>query len=275
MHVLYHRARVSSCASEDALSPPAAASSSDLVLLVWCSGWITAVSTGIGAAPFYFIRNVSKNWVGFSNAVAAGMMLAASAGLMLEAAAQESADLGGFPLRAIGGCAMGVGFIKISENVFDGDHHEMMQMGDLDMRKMVLIMAVMTLHSFSEGVAIGVAYHSQSLGGVITTTLAIHNIPEGLALSIVLIPRGMSKLGTTLWCVFSSIPQPLMAVPAFLFAESFQVFVPIGLGFAAGAMVYVALFELYADAYEALSGPHATITLFLSGILMSLLQACV
>ena len=230
------------------------------------------MSTGIGAAPFFFIQDVGEGWVGLSNAVAAGMMLAASAGLLLEAATQESGDV---PKSTCAGFALGLAFILTSETVFDSDHHEMMQRKDLDMRKVILIMAVMTLHSFSEGVAIGVAYQSQSLGGFITTTLAIHNIPEGLALSIVLIPNGMSKLATVLWCIFSSIPQPLMAVPAFLFAESFKGVVPVGLGFAAGAMIYVAMFELYADAYKALSGATATGILLVSAFLMTCMQACV
>ncbi|HEX9737367.1 MAG TPA: ZIP family metal transporter, partial [Thermoanaerobaculia bacterium] len=51
------------------------------------------------------------------------------------------------------------------------------------------------------------------------------------------------------WSFFSSIPQPLVAVPAFLFVDAFRPALPYGMGFAAGAMVFMVLVELLPDAY--------------------------
>ena len=45
----------------------------------------------------------------------------------------------------------------------------------------------MTVHSFAEGVGVGVSFGGgQSLGLVTALAIAIHNIPEGLAISLVL-----------------------------------------------------------------------------------------
>ena len=51
---------------------------------VWWCGWLTAVATGLGALPFYWIRNMDKYWLGICNGLAAGMMIAATGCLFYE-----------------------------------------------------------------------------------------------------------------------------------------------------------------------------------------------
>lgn len=227
---------------------------------VWYYGWITAVSTGLGVLPLVFVRDPShldKYWIGVSNAIASGMMIAASYSLIMEGLTftdpLDHSEMNTLT-RTIIGIAIGLIFIYGTKSFLD--RHEDIHMEDItgaDARKMLLIIIVMTLHSFSEGVGIGVSFGGENgdkLGMFISASLAVHNIPEGLAVAIVLLPRGISKLQAANWCIFTSLPQPLMAVPAFMFVNTFVPLLPIGLGFAGGAMAWVALFELLVEAYE-------------------------
>jgi len=185
-------------------------------------------------------------------------------------------------LLCAAGFAAGCMFIYVTKRHMDehGDAVHVLDLDSLDAKKVVMVMSVMTLHSLSEGIGVGVSYHSQSLGSFIMATLAVHNIPEGVAIAIVMLPRGVHKLDCVLWCIFSSLPQPFMAVPAYLFVEVFrQVFAP-GLGFAAGAMTYVAMFELLAESVEHLSHATALTILAVSATAMAIvrrrcLHACV
>lgn len=61
---------------------------------VWYNGWITAIATGCGVIPFFFLHEPSKFWMGVSNAIAGGMMIAASLSLVSEAINFEEGDFG-------------------------------------------------------------------------------------------------------------------------------------------------------------------------------------
>uniref|UniRef100_A0AAV1UPT9 Uncharacterized protein n=1 Tax=Peronospora matthiolae TaxID=2874970 RepID=A0AAV1UPT9_9STRA len=204
---------------------------------VWWCGWLTAVATGLGALPFYWIRNMDKYWLGICNGLAAGMMIAATGCLFYE----------GWYLPQ----AVDYEFTK----VFLEDYEDVSVCGltGIDARKALLIMAVMTLHSVSEGIGVGVSFGGEGgirRGHIVTMTMAIHNIPEGVAISLSLVPRGLSIFYAVLWCIMSSAPQPIFAVPAFLFVEQWLPILPCGLGFAGGAMAYVAVQELLPESLE-------------------------
>ena len=214
-------------------------------LTVFIAALVTAVCTGLGAVPFFFIKDISRNLLGAANALAAGLMLGASIGLTYEGA-QYSIP------RLIVGLILGLGLIVVTRRILESrDHPDIGDLDGADVTQILLIMVVMTVHSFAEGIGVGVSYGGgDAFGRLITAAIAIHNIPEGLAIALVLVPRGASALKAVGWAIFSSLPQPLMAVPAFLFVLIFEPFLPVGLGLAAGAMFFMVFSELLPEAKE-------------------------
>ena len=134
-----------------------------------------------------------------------------------------------------------------------------------DFKQLALILGILTIHSFPEGVAIrvsfaelGVVADEIPILGVAVPLLAvfmvlaisIQNVPEGLAIAIPLRSFAVSNWRMVGWAVFSSLPQPIGAVIAFAFVRIARAFVPYGFGFAASAMIYLVFTELLPEGLE-------------------------
>ena len=176
--------------------------------------------------------------------------------------------------QTVAGGLLGVLFILATQRILAGREPSVADVADeAGARKVLLMIVVMTVHSFAEGVAVGAAFGGGvALGGIITVAIAVHNIPEGLAISAVMRPRGASVASCALWSVVSSLPQPVMAVPAYLFVESFRPALPWALGFAAGAMFFMVFQELLPDAYEDAPRPQVGLVTSLTLVAMVLFQ---
>ena len=187
---------------------------------VWYYGWITAISTGLGALPFYFVQEPNKFWIGVSNAVAGGMMIAASYSLASEGCTyddnsfttNQSTNMNNMNTKhsitqqassgkynsfgytdnydssdpysqlhsplvlMISGFLLGVVFIISTKTILEEyeDLKLYISSGEVEAgkerrkrgpkvsgssaQKMVLIVFVMTLHSITEGIGIGVSF---------------------------------------------------------------------------------------------------------------------
>ena len=155
------------------------------VLVVFIYAMITAVATGLGAIPFFFKKDLSRRLLGWAGAFAAGIMGAASFNLIYEGLEY------GMP-RTVTGILIGLAFIYISQvRLNSGEEIAVGELSGADAKKALLIVGVMTLHSFAEGVGVGVSFGGgREFGAFISLAIAVHNIPEGLAIALSFDPQG-------------------------------------------------------------------------------------
>uniref|UniRef100_A0A0D9ZXB0 Zinc transporter n=1 Tax=Oryza glumipatula TaxID=40148 RepID=A0A0D9ZXB0_9ORYZ len=206
-----------------------------------------AAATGLGALPFFFLE-LEAQWAGLCNGLAAGVMLAASFDLVQEGQMYGSGSW------VVFGILSGGFFIWLCKKFLEQyGEVSMLDIKGADASKVILVVGIMTLHSFGEGSGVGVSFAGSkgfSQGLLVTIAIAVHNIPEGLAVSMLLSSRGVSPQKAMIWSIITSLPQPIVAVPAFLCADAFQKVLPFCTGFAAGCMIWIVIAEVLPDAFK-------------------------
>ncbi|MFT4905207.1 MAG: ZIP family zinc transporter [Natronomonas sp.] len=252
--------------------------------LVFIAGAVTMLATGLGALPFFFIETVSDRLNVALWGVASGIMVSASVfGLIFEAR-----EYGG-PVQIGAGLLVGAALVAVSRKLIHGYEFDPGRYESADSPTLVLVVGVLTVHSFPEGVAVGVSFAQLGLeGGVplygfsipvlavfMTVAISIHNIPEGIAVSIPLQSMGAGVPRMAWWAVFTSIPQPIGAVIAYGFVRLARDLLAFGFGFAAGAMLWLVIIELIPEGREAGAelpdnGNRVLIAGFIAGILIML-----
>ncbi|GAB2300792.1 hypothetical protein Dimus_034828 [Dionaea muscipula] len=228
-----------------------------------------AAATGFGAVPFFFLE-LDPQWAGLCNGMAAGVMLAASFDLV-----QEGQDHGHGNWVVFGILSGGI-FIWLCKKFLEQyGEVSMLDIKGAEATKVVLVIGIMTLHSFGEGSGVGVSFAGSkglSQGLLVTLAIAVHNIPEGLAVSMVLASRGVSPQNAMLWSIITSLPQPIVAVPSFVCADAFNKLLPFCTGFAAGCMIWMVIAEVLPDAFKEASPSQVASSATLSVAFMEALS---
>lgn len=127
-------------------------------------------------------------------------------------------------------------------------------------RRVWLFVAAITLHNLPEGLAVGVSFGTGDLGTGTATALGIglQNIPEGLAVAAALATIGYSARASVLAALLSGLVEPVGGLIGVGLVTIAAVLLPWGLGFAAGAMLYVVTSEIIPQAHEHGEGAIAT-----------------
>ncbi len=114
------------------------------VAMVFNYAMITALATGLGAGPFFFLKDISHSFLAKSHALAAGLMLSASFNLIFEG--YKIADWMTL-LGMIAGLLLVVGSDALMKRTNPVQIDDLVGAGS---KKMLLFLAIMTIHSFDE-----------------------------------------------------------------------------------------------------------------------------
>ncbi|MBQ8822765.1 MAG: ZIP family metal transporter [Lachnospiraceae bacterium] len=238
--------------------------------------------TSLGSALVFLMggkmnRNVQRALTGF----AGGVMVAASVWSLLIPAMDQSAHMGKLSfIPAVVGFLLGMVFLLILDTFTPHMH-----MGSdkaegvktkLD-RTTMLVLAV-ALHNIPEGMAVGAVFAgliSDSaeitlLGAfALSIGIAIQNFPEGAIISMPLKAEGVPKGKAFLYGALSGAVEPLAALITILLSGIMVPILPYLLSFAAGAMIYVVVEELIPEMSE---GEHSNIGTMFFAIGFSLMM---
>lgn len=230
---------------------------------------IPFIGTTAGAACAFFLRNeldprVQKALLGF----AAGVMVAASVWSLLIPAMDMAEGLGRLAfLPAVVGLLLGMAFLLLMDRLVPHLHLDSQVSEGLpaSLKKTTMLVLAVTLHNIPEGMAVGVVLAGAAMGEsevslagalALSVGIAIQNFPEGAIISLPLRSAGETRKKAFFHGTLSGAVEPAAAVLTILLAEQIKPVLPYLLAFAAGAMLYVVVEELVPESAE---GEHSNI----------------
>lgn len=230
---------------------------------------IPFLGTALGSAMVFFMKNkmnkkVEKLLLGF----ASGVMIAASIWSLLMPSiemAEEQQKIAWIPAAV--GFLLGMAFLLVLDSIIPHLHlnTEKPEGIKAKLKKSTMLVFAVTLHNIPEGMAVGVVLAGAmvgnagiSLAGAVSLAIgiAIQNFPEGAIISMPLKSEGMSKARAFAYGALSGIVEPIAAIITIVLTNSIVPILPYLLAFAAGAMIYVVVEELIPEAQE---GEHSNI----------------
>ncbi|WP_311971656.1 ZIP family metal transporter [Pseudomonas baltica] len=215
-------------------------------------GAICALGTALGAVPVLVIRSMPVAIADCLLGFGAGVMLAATAFSLVMPGIDAAQSIGLGRWGAGGLISFGIMFgafcLFLLDRKVSAPGPELL-VGDpahphIPARIWVFVIAIVA-HNIPEGMAVGV-----SAGGAMPDAnslamgIALQDVPEGLVIALVLAGAGMSRFKAFLIGAASGLVEPVAAVLCAWLVRLGEVLLPLGLAFAAGAMLLVVTQEI-------------------------------
>jgi ZIP family zinc transporter len=206
----------------------------------------------------------------------AGVMLAATAFSLVVPGIEAAATLTGsrFASVAIVALALGLGGVVMlaMDRALPHEHFVKGVEGGRarQMRRIWLFVAAITLHNLPEGIAVGVGFGAGDLSNGIPLALgiAVQNIPEGLVVAVALVAAGYSPRFGAAIAALTGLVEPVGGLLGAGIVGFSEAMLPWGLGFAAGAMLFVVSHEIIPESHRRGHEQHATLGLIAGFVLM-------
>jgi len=207
------------------------------------------LATGIGALPALFFSKASDRLLDAMLGFAGGVMIAASMfGLLVPAF-----RLGGIPVTILGSI-MGVLFLDRANLLIPHLHRLRGAEGQsARLRRAWLVLLAMVIHNIPEGLAVGVSFgqdEAASAGPMLAFGIGLQNVPEGLAVAFPLMREGYSRWKAVAYATLTGLVEPVASLLGVSLVTAVETFLPIGLAFAAGAMLYVVFQEIIPESHR-------------------------
>ncbi|AOK89864.1 ZIP family metal transporter [Paenibacillus sp. SEL1] len=214
---------------------------------VFLGSFISALSTGLGAVPILFMRNITHRLRDVLLAYAAGIMTSASVYNLIPEAIQHS---NWFVLTA--GILLGCLVLLVMEMYIPHADLEDPDSKTFQLEsKSFLIIAAITLHNLPEGLSVGVSYASetQNLGNLIAFSIGLQNAPEGFIVALFLVNQNIGRFKALGIATLTGAVEIITSLIGFYLSSWVNGLVPYGLAFAAGAMMFIVYKELIPESH--------------------------
>ena len=218
---------------------------------------LTALGVGgatiIGSLIGFIFKKISHKFSDIVLSFAAGVMLAAAVlGLIL-----PSLEYGGkFALLiTVAGIFAGALCLNLIDKLVPHLHklvgQETEQHNNANVSKVLLFVTAIAIHNLPEGIAAGVGFGSgdTSRALIIAGGIALQNIPEGMVIIAPLLLAGVSKTRTFAISIAIGLIEMAGVLLGYGLGSTSQVYLPVMLGFAGGAMLYVTSDEMIPETH--------------------------
>lgn len=220
--------------------------------------------TALGASLVFFFKGINRalfdGMLGFTG----GVMVAASFWSLLAPGIEMSPGEGFVKvIPAVVGFSMGALFLFGLDKVLPHLHVNF-KMQDKEgiktpWHKATLLTLAIALHNIPEGLAVGVlfggvaaGFEGATIGGAVALAIGIglQNFPEGFAVAMPLRRQGLSRWKSFNYGQLSAIVEPVAAVLGAWAVMTFEPILPYALSFAAGAMIFVVVEEVIPESQQ-------------------------